>query len=96
MKLSFQATLSRKNRKLKALKAEISTKAVEEKTYAVEIDELKTNLCKVKSQLLQERKNKQRLLEERQAIMQMQVQCLSAPPQLQVSFNNAIKTTNGI
>lgn len=50
----------------------------------------------MKSQLLQERKNKQRLLEERQAIMQMQVQCLSAPPQLQVTFNNAIKTNNGI
>lgn len=69
---------------------------MEEKTNVVEIEELKTNLCKVKNQLLQERKTKQRLLEERQAIMQMQVQCLSAPPQLQVTFNNTIKTSNGI
>lgn len=81
---------------MKALKAEISTKTVEEKTYAVEIEELKNNICKVKTQLLQERKNKQRMLEEHQAIMQMQVQCLSAPPQLQVTFNNAVKTSNGI
>ncbi|XP_023292257.2 cilia- and flagella-associated protein 58 [Lucilia cuprina] len=91
-----KATLTRKNRKLKALKAEIVTKSIEEKSNAVEVEDLKTNLCKVKNQLLQERKTKQRLLEERQAIMQMQVQCLSAPPQLQVTFNNTIKTSNGI
>ncbi|GBO99025.1 Cilia- and flagella-associated protein 58 [Eumeta japonica] len=68
-------------------KAEVNTKSLEEKSNAAKIEDLKADLFKVKNQLLQERKIKQNCW-KRQALMKMQMQCLSAPPQLQVTFNN--------
>ncbi|XP_013101754.2 cilia- and flagella-associated protein 58 [Stomoxys calcitrans] len=91
-----KSALSLKNRKLKALKAEISTKAIEEKSHSVQLEELKNDLTKVKNQLLQERKSKEKLMQERQTMMQMQIQCMSAPPHLQTNFTPSLKHPNGI
>lgn len=91
-----QSALSLKTRKLKALKAEISVKSIEEKSHIVELEELKNDLTKVKNQLLNERKSKEKLLQERQTIMQMQIQCMSAPPHLQTNFTPSLKHPNGI
>uniref|UniRef100_A0A1A9ZZ70 Cilia- and flagella-associated protein 58 n=1 Tax=Glossina pallidipes TaxID=7398 RepID=A0A1A9ZZ70_GLOPL len=78
-----KAALSRKDRKLKSLMAEINAKRVEEKSKDQEIEGLKINLTKLKQQLLEERK-----CNERQALMQVQVECLSAPPQLETHLTN--------
>ncbi|XP_005180606.1 cilia- and flagella-associated protein 58 [Musca domestica] len=91
-----KSALSLKTRKLKALKAEISVKSIEEKSHIVELEELKNDLTKVKNQLLNERKSKEKLLQERQTIMQMQMQCMSAPPHLQTNFTPSLKHPNGI
>lgn len=63
--------------------AEINAKRVEEKSKDQEIESLKINLTKLKQQLLEERK-----CNERQALMQVQVECLSAPPQLETHLTN--------
>ncbi|XP_026840072.1 cilia- and flagella-associated protein 58 [Drosophila persimilis] len=79
---SVKATLSAKERKLRVLKAELSVKEADEKSNVVKLEEMRLNLALTKTQLLEEKKRKQKLLEERQLLEQMQAHCYSAPPQL--------------
>lgn len=91
----MQANLSSKQKKLKALIAELHTKETDEKTKDLKLEELKTNLANVKSHLTQEKKKKQKLLEERQILAQMQAQCFSAPPTLQRTLGAGFKMLGG-
>ncbi|XP_022229630.2 cilia- and flagella-associated protein 58 [Drosophila obscura] len=79
---SVKATLSAKERKLRVLKAELSVKEADEKSNVVKLEEMRMNLAMTKTQLLEEKKRKQKLLEERHLLEQMQAHCFSAPPQL--------------
>ncbi|XP_068157412.1 cilia- and flagella-associated protein 58 [Drosophila tropicalis] len=77
-----KASLSARDRKMKVLKAELSVKEAEEKSNLVQLEEMRTNLSQTKIQLLEEKKRKQKLLDERLILEQMQSQCYSAPSQL--------------
>ncbi|XP_055909034.1 cilia- and flagella-associated protein 58 [Eupeodes corollae] len=80
-----------KNRKLKSLIAELKTKDSDERAKETLVEDLKSNLSKAKSELSNEKKKKQKLLEERQIINQMQHQCFSAPPTFQRSLGGGFK-----
>lgn len=76
--------MAQKNKKLKALQAEMNTKSIDEKSNVLEIENLKAQLAKVNEKLLHERKAKERLVEQRQALENLQMQqCLSASSHLQ-------------
>lgn len=79
---SFQASLSAKDRKLKVLLAELSAREAGERCNAQQLAELRGTLAQTKTQLLEEKRRKQKLLDERQLLEQMQAHCYSAPAQL--------------
>ncbi|XP_055851683.1 cilia- and flagella-associated protein 58 [Episyrphus balteatus] len=83
-----------KNRKLKSLIAELNTKESDEKAKETLVEDLKANLSKAKAELCAEKKKKQKLLEERQVINQMQHQCFSAPPTYQRSLGGGFKISS--
>ncbi|XP_039970986.1 cilia- and flagella-associated protein 58 [Bactrocera tryoni] len=93
---NVRATLSSKERKLKALMAELHVKDLDEKNNTQKLDELKLRLTDAKSQLNQERRQKQKLLEEHQLLVQMQAQCFSAPPTIQRTLGAGFKLISGV
>lgn len=58
--------------------AEMTARFVDEHEKTAEINQLKDNLAKIESKLLTERKCKERLWTERQAIIQLQNEFLAA------------------
>ncbi|CAD6992534.1 unnamed protein product [Ceratitis capitata] len=92
---NVKATLSGKERKLKALMAELHVKDIDEKSNTQKLVELKTRLTDAKTQLNQERRQKQKLLEEHQLLVQMQAQCFSAPPNMQRTLGAGFKLDSG-
>ncbi|XP_036323030.1 cilia- and flagella-associated protein 58 [Rhagoletis pomonella] len=92
---SVKATLSGKERKLKALMAELHVRELDEKSNSQKLDELKVRLTDAKSQLNLEKRQKQKLLEERQLLVQMQAQCFSAPPNMQRTLGASFKLITG-
>ncbi|XP_064552752.1 cilia- and flagella-associated protein 58 [Drosophila montana] len=79
---TVKACVSAKDRKLKVLMAELSAREAGEKCNAQQLVELRGSLAQTKTQLLEEKRRKQKLLEERQLWEQMQAHCYSAPAQL--------------
>lgn len=90
----MQQNLFVKNRKLKALVAELHAKDSDDKAKESTVDDLKTHLAKAKLELCSEKKKKQKLLEERQIIAQMQMHCFSAPPSFQRTLGAGFKIPN--
>ncbi|KAM8705003.1 hypothetical protein ACLKA7_009458 [Drosophila subpalustris] len=79
---TIKASLSAKDRKLKVLMAELSAREADDKSKAMKLEEMRGSLAQTKTQLLEEKRRKQKLLEERQLLEQMQAHCYSAPAQL--------------
>ncbi|EDW14497.1 cilia- and flagella-associated protein 58 [Drosophila mojavensis] len=79
---TVKASLSAKDRKLKVLLAELSAREAGERCNAQQLAELRGTLAQTKTQLLEEKRRKQKLLDERQLLEQMQAHCYSAPAQL--------------
>lgn len=88
--------MSSKERKLKALMAELHVKDLDERNNTQKLDELKLHLTDAKSQLNRERRQKQKLLEEHQLLVQMQAQCFSAPPTMQRTLGAGFKLISGV
>ncbi|XP_054727601.1 cilia- and flagella-associated protein 58 [Anastrepha obliqua] len=93
---NVKATLSGKERKLKALMAELQVKELDERTNSQKLEEFKVRLTDAKSQLNQERRQKQKLLEDQQLLVQMQAQCFSAPPNIQRTLGAGFKLISGV
>ncbi|XP_055389243.1 cilia- and flagella-associated protein 58 [Condylostylus longicornis] len=72
--------LGAKNNKIKALAAEIATKEIDDKAKDTALEDLRAKLTSAKKELLDQKKSKRKLLEERQMFAEMQLQCFSAPP----------------
>ncbi|XP_030369546.1 cilia- and flagella-associated protein 58 [Scaptodrosophila lebanonensis] len=92
---TLKATLSAKQRKLKVLTAELSAKEADEKSHVVKLEELKCNLAETKTLLVEEKRKKQKLLEERQILEQMQAQCYSAPAHISRTLGAGFKIVSG-
>ncbi|EDW45205.1 GM10371 [Drosophila sechellia] len=91
---SVKANLSAKDRKLKVLKAELSAREADEKTKKEKLEEMRVSLALTKTQLLEEKKHKQKLLEERQLLEQMH--CYSAPAQLPRTLGAGFKMVSSL
>ncbi|EDV30418.2 LOW QUALITY PROTEIN: uncharacterized protein Dana_GF23279 [Drosophila ananassae] len=91
---SVKATLSAKDRKLKILKAELSAREADEKSKKQKLEEMRVNLAMTKTQLLEEKKHKQKLIEERQLLDQMH--CYSAPAQLPRTLGAGFKMAGNL
>ncbi|XP_070137481.1 cilia- and flagella-associated protein 58 isoform X2 [Drosophila bipectinata] len=91
---SVKATLSAKDRKLKILKAELSAREADEKSKKQKLEEMRVNLAMTKTQLLEEKKHKQKLIEERQLLDQMH--CYSAPAQLPRTLGAGFKMVGNL
>ncbi|XP_017082888.1 cilia- and flagella-associated protein 58 [Drosophila eugracilis] len=91
---SVKANLSAKDRKLKVLKAELSAREADERSKKDKLEEMRVNLALTKTQLLEEKKHKQKLLEERQLLEQMH--CYSAPAQLPRTLGAGFKMVSGL
>ncbi|XP_017036999.1 cilia- and flagella-associated protein 58 [Drosophila kikkawai] len=91
---SVKANLSAKDRKLKVLKAELSAREAEEKSKKEKLEEMRVSLAITKTQLLEEKKHKQKLLEERHLLEQMH--CFSAPAQLPRTLGAGFKMVSNL
>ncbi|XP_039490569.1 cilia- and flagella-associated protein 58 [Drosophila santomea] len=91
---TVKANLSAKDRKLKVLKAELSAREADEKSKKEKLEEMRASLALTKTQLLEEKKHKQKLLEERQLLEQMH--CYSAPAQLPRTLGAGFKMVSSI
>jgi len=79
---------------LRVLKAELSAKEADEKSKKEKLEEMRANLALTKTQLLEEKKHKQKLLEERQLLEQMH--CYSAPAQLPRTLGAGFKMVTSL
>ncbi|XP_067630514.1 cilia- and flagella-associated protein 58 [Eurosta solidaginis] len=93
---NVKAILSNKERKLKALIAELQMKDMDEKSNAQKLDDIKQRLTDAKSHLNHEHRQKQKLLEEHQLLVQIQAQCFSAPPSMQRTLGAGFKIISGL
>ncbi|XP_037943975.1 cilia- and flagella-associated protein 58-like [Teleopsis dalmanni] len=91
----LKATLNQKVNIIKALKTELDIKNVEDKGHNNKLEELQCHLNSTKIQLNEEKKKKQKLLEERQLLVQMQAQCFSAPPNTHRVLGGGFKIVGG-
>ncbi|KAH8284178.1 hypothetical protein KR054_011689 [Drosophila jambulina] len=91
---SVKANLSAKDRKLKVLKAELSAREADEKSKKEKLEEMRISLAITKTQLLEEKKHKQKLLEERHLLEQMH--CYSAPAQLPRTLGAGFKMVSNL
>ncbi|KAH8356012.1 hypothetical protein KR200_007459 [Drosophila serrata] len=91
---SVKATLSAKDRKLKVLKAELFAREADEKSKKEKLEEMRISLAITKSHLLEEKKHKQKLLEERQLLEQMH--CYSAPAQIPRTLGAGFKMVSNL
>ncbi|KAH8258199.1 hypothetical protein KR038_007650 [Drosophila bunnanda] len=91
---SVKANLSAKDRKLKVLRAELSAREADEKSKKEKLEEMRISLAITKTHLLEEKKHKQKLLEERQLLEQMH--CYSAPAQLPRTLGAGFKMVSNV
>ena len=75
--------------------AELNSRKDDEKSNCMKLEELKCNLALTKTQLSDEKKKKQKLLEEQHILIQMQNQCYSAPPNMQRTLGAGFKFNMG-
>lgn len=76
------------------LKAELSAREADERSKKEKLEEMRISLAITKTQLLEEKKHKQKLLEERHLLEQMH--CYSAPAQLPRTLGAGFKMVSNL
>lgn len=81
---------------MKVLTAELSAREADDKHNAAKLEEMRSSLALTKTQLVAEKRRKQKLLEERQLLEQMQSHCYSAPAQLPRTLGGGFKLVSNL